>query len=106
METLNVMKQNGIEPSSETYGALMQAHAKFGEIDEILKIISDCQTNEILLNDEALLQTIYVLALNDHEQHIDQVFTSCISFYSKKLYLRPCFFYCRQNLKNFHLRDT
>lgn len=67
------MKESGLEPSPDTYTALLCAYAKHGEINEIVTTLDKCEANEIYLLDRDLFDIIYQLATNGHEDSVDKI---------------------------------
>lgn len=67
------MQAKGIEPSSETYLNLLCGYAKAGKITEIRKIMSDCESKDIIFLDKDILEIVYTLAINNHFEYIDEI---------------------------------
>lgn len=67
------MKQSGLEPTADTYTALMCAYAKHGKIDEVLSTLDTCEANEIYLLDKDLFDIIYNLSTNGHGDSVDKI---------------------------------
>jgi leucine-rich PPR motif-containing protein len=70
---LGVMSQAGLEPSADTYTTLLCGYAKKGDVDSINKYIDLCESKEIHLLDKDLLEVLYALAINGHENKIDSI---------------------------------
>lgn len=70
---ISVMAQAGLEPSADTYTTLLCGYARKGDIDAIVKHISTCEAKEIHLLDKDLLEIVYALAVNGHEDKIDSI---------------------------------
>lgn len=70
---LGVMKQAGLEPNDDTYVTLMTCYAKNGDIENVRRIVKDCEEKEIFLIDRDYLSVIYALAANNHNHLIDEV---------------------------------
>lgn len=67
------MQQADIEPSGETYTALLCGYAKNGNIDGISEVFNLCDSKEVALHDRHLLDVIYHLAINNHMELMDMV---------------------------------
>lgn len=67
---LSVMTQAGLEPSADTYTTLLCGYAQKGDIENIQKILTDCENKEIFLLDKDYFDIIYSLATNGHSEHI------------------------------------
>lgn len=67
------MKNAGLEPTPDTYTALLCAYAKHGKFDEILSTIDKCETSEIYLLDKDLFDVIYVLSTNGQSDKVDKL---------------------------------
>ncbi|CAH1159971.1 unnamed protein product [Phaedon cochleariae] len=70
---INVMTQAGLEPSADTYTTLLCGYANKGDIETMMKIIGECETQEIFLLDKDYLDIIFSLAINGHTGHIPAV---------------------------------
>lgn len=69
---LGVMKQAGLEPTADTYTALLSGHAKQGDIEAIRAVIAECEGLEIELLDRDLSEIIFALAKADQVEHIPE----------------------------------
>lgn len=74
---IGVMQQAGLEPSADTYTALLCGYAKKGDIDAITKTLEQCDAKDIQLLDRDYMDIIYSLAVNDHLEHVDKVSSFC-----------------------------
>ncbi|GAB6020657.1 hypothetical protein CHUAL_003327 [Chamberlinius hualienensis] len=70
---IEVMKSAKLEPTSETYTSLICGYAARGSIEDIRNAISEAESNDVSLTDKDLLEVIYVLAVNRHSEHIDEI---------------------------------
>ncbi|KAJ9586127.1 hypothetical protein L9F63_020226, partial [Diploptera punctata] len=70
---LGVMRQGGLEPSAETYTALLCGYAKKGDIEAIDSTLKECETKDIDLMDRDYMNIIFTLAINNHTQHVDKI---------------------------------
>lgn len=70
---LNVMKESDLEPTSDTYTLLASGYARKGDITKISEIFSICESKELFLSNKDYLDIVYTLAINGHEDKIDQV---------------------------------
>ncbi|CAG7715983.1 unnamed protein product, partial [Allacma fusca] len=59
---LSVMSQAGLEPNDDTYITLMTGYAKIGDIENVHRIVQECEEKEIFLVDRDFLNVIYTLA--------------------------------------------
>lgn len=73
MGIIGVMSQAGLEPSADTYTTLLCGFARKGDIASINKHIAVCEEKEIHLVDKDLLEVVYALAINGHEDKIDSI---------------------------------
>jgi leucine-rich PPR motif-containing protein, mitochondrial len=69
---LGVMKQAGLEPTADTYTALLSGHAKQGDIEAIRAVVAECEGLEIELLDRDLAEVIFALAKAGHLEHIPE----------------------------------
>lgn len=67
------MKQSGLEPTPDTYTALLCAYAKHGKFEEILSTLDKCETSEIYLLDKDLFDIIYVLSTNGQSDKVEEI---------------------------------
>jgi pentatricopeptide repeat domain (PPR motif) len=70
---LGVMQQAGLEPSAETYTALLCGYAKKGDIDAINSTLKDCESKDIDFLDKDYLNIIFALANSNNIDHVDKV---------------------------------
>jgi leucine-rich PPR motif-containing protein, mitochondrial len=63
---LDVMKQAGLQPTADSYSALLSGHAKQGDIEAIRAVIAECDGLEIELLDRDLAEVIFALAKAGH----------------------------------------
>jgi len=63
---LDVMKQAGLQPTADSYSALLSGHAKQGDIEAIRAVIAECEGLEIELLDRDLAEVIFSLAKAGH----------------------------------------
>lgn len=70
---LGVMTQAGLEPSADTYTTLLCGYARKGDIESINKYIEQCEQKEVYLLDKDFLEVAYALAVNGHDDKIDNV---------------------------------
>lgn len=74
---IGVMQQAGLQPSADTYTALLCGYAKKGDIDAITKTLEHCDAEDIQLLDRDYMDIIFSLAVNDHLEHVDKVSSLC-----------------------------
>ena len=67
------MKQAGIEPTANSYTAVLCVHAKRGDIDAIRSTLNECKQKDFILLDKDILEVIYTLACSGYENYIDEV---------------------------------
>lgn len=70
---LTVMKQAGLEPSSDTYTTLLVGHTKAGDMDKIKQILAECDKNDIYLLDKDHMDIVFALATNGHANEVDAI---------------------------------
>lgn len=70
---LAVMLQANIEPSGDTYTALLCGHARRGDIESINAVINECKEKGVELLDKDLLEVAFTLAVNNHSDHLEEV---------------------------------
>lgn len=70
---IGVMDRAGLEPSADTYTALLCGFARKGDIDSINKYINECEAKEISLLDKDYLEVVYALSVNGHNDKVDEV---------------------------------
>lgn len=70
---LDVMRSSGLEPTADSYAALLQAHAEAGDAEGLQRTFKECETAELTLHDRDLLEAIFTLATRDHHGLIPQV---------------------------------
>lgn len=71
---IEVMKQNGFSPTSETYVSLLRAHLEHKDVDGVKKLMEHCEQNNIFLSEQSLMELICDMADNDTNQPIKEVF--------------------------------
>lgn len=69
-----LMKEKGIKPDAGTYASLLYGHAKFGNIEDIRKILHLCKQNDIFLTTKDFTDIIFSLTINGHSQYVDEIF--------------------------------
>lgn len=84
---LSVMKQAGLEPSVDTYTALLSGYAINGDVDSILKILDECSASEIELGSRDLLEVAYHLSIHGHPDLLGKV-SSWVSQKEQLLWVR------------------
>lgn len=72
-DILTVMGQAGLEPSADTYTALMCGYAKKGDIESINNILQTCESKEIYFLDKDFMDIVYTLTINGHKDKIDSI---------------------------------
>jgi leucine-rich PPR motif-containing protein len=70
---LGVMNQAGLEPGAETYSALLNGHAKRGDMEAIRAVLAECETQKVELLDRDFLSIIHALATSGNVQYIEEV---------------------------------
>lgn len=70
---LGVMTQAGLEPSADTYTTLLCGFARKGDVASINKFVAQCEEKDVFLLDKDYLEVVYALAVNGHEDKIDDV---------------------------------
>lgn len=70
---LDVMRSSGLEPTADSYAALLVAHAEAGDAEGMQRAITECEAAELTLHDRDLLEAIFTLATHDHITLIPQV---------------------------------
>jgi leucine-rich PPR motif-containing protein, mitochondrial len=74
---LTVMKQAGMEPTADTFTALLCGHAKQGDIEAIRAVIAECEAQNIELLDRDFMEVIFSLAKAGHVDLIQEVNLTC-----------------------------
>lgn len=77
---LTVMKDAGVEPSSETYAFLICGFIQQGNFERVEELIRLCETKDIALSNNDYFDMIYACAIHGHENEIDKVGCSSISY--------------------------
>ncbi|KAL1463787.1 hypothetical protein WDU94_015500 [Cyamophila willieti] len=67
---LGTMSGAGLEPSSQTYTTLMCGYAKHGDIEAVRRLMAQCEG--LLVNGD-YLDVVNALAVNGHEQYVDEI---------------------------------
>lgn len=67
------MKNKDIQLTSKSYTAVMCTYAKLKNIDQINKVIKACYSHNVYFTNANILEVIYVLAVNNHIEHINSV---------------------------------
>ncbi|XP_023247961.1 leucine-rich PPR motif-containing protein, mitochondrial [Copidosoma floridanum] len=76
LKILDIMKQANVEPTSRTYAAIMCVHAKQGDIGSIKSVLDECRNKDITFTDKEILDVIYTLAINKHEDYVDELLSN------------------------------
>lgn len=72
-DIIEVMKNSKLEPSSNTYFILAQGYALSGNLEAILECIAEAERNDVFLSDKDYLNIVRTLAVNGHEDKIDNI---------------------------------
>ncbi|XP_014665082.1 PREDICTED: leucine-rich PPR motif-containing protein, mitochondrial-like [Priapulus caudatus] len=72
---LDIMRNAQLEPSSDTYTALLCGYAENGDIANINKYIEDAEKRATYLGDKDLLDVMFTLAINGHNEHTQALMT-------------------------------
>ena len=70
---LTVMKEGGIEPSSETYTLLMCGYIKNGNLAKVEELFKQCELMEIMFTDKDYFDIIYAYTMHGYENEVDKV---------------------------------
>lgn len=70
---LDVMKSSGLEPTADSYAALLVAHSEAGDAEGLHRTFKECEAAELTLHDRDLLESVFTLAVHDHLSLIPQV---------------------------------
>ena len=70
---LGMMKQAGLEPSADTYTTLLCCYGRHGQLDDILKLLQECEEKEVILLDKDLLDIVYTMTVNGHGDKVNAV---------------------------------
>lgn len=70
---LEVMRASGLEPTTDTYTALLCSFAETGNLDAVEKTLAECKEAEVPLHDRDLMEVILVLAQKGHASYVMQV---------------------------------
>jgi len=84
---LGVMKQAGLEPNDDSYATLMRGYAKKGDLENIRRIVAECEQQEIFLVDRDFLEVIFTLASSKHNDLVKDVNQTTLLHFHLKLIL-------------------
>ena len=70
---LDVMRSSGLEPTTESYAALLVAHAEIGDAEGLSHTLKECEAAELTMYDRDLLDAVYTLATHGHHGLVAQV---------------------------------
>ena len=70
---LNVMKESGLEPSSETYTILICGFIRNKNLEGVEKVLKQCEEADIMFSDRDYFDMVYTLAMNGYDDEIDKV---------------------------------
>ncbi len=73
---LNVMKQGGINPNSESYSLLICGYIKNGNLKRAADLLKECELREYLFSDKDYFDIMYTFGKYGHEKEMDEV--SCL----------------------------
>lgn len=70
---IEVMTNAQLEPSSRTYFTLARGYALHGNLEGVIHTIEEAERNQTSLTDKDYLNIIYTMAVNGHEDKIDDI---------------------------------
>lgn len=70
---LNIMKDAGIEPTSETYTLLTCGYIKTGNMSKVDELLNLCESKDIVFTNKDYFDIIYAYAVHGYENEVDKV---------------------------------
>lgn len=70
---LNIIKQAGIQPSSETFALLICGYIKHHNLEKADELIQKCELDGIAFTDKNYLDMIHAYAISGYVDEIDKV---------------------------------
>lgn len=72
-ENIEVMKQAGVEPTSESYSILIGGYIKQGNLEKAEELLKQCEAKDYLLSEKDYFDILYAYAKHGYVDEVDKV---------------------------------